>query len=95
MFWDKVAWVYDTFADVINRKANKKICAIVEAQITPADEVLECAANLSGLRAYVGIFSGEDAELLKGRSFFDARKKNLRLIRILTKGSWRGIIICE
>ncbi|GEM_PF-3214185 len=25
MFWDKVAWVYDTFADVINRKANKKI----------------------------------------------------------------------
>lgn len=45
MFWDKVAWVYDIFADVINRKANKKMCAVVEAQITPADEVLECACG--------------------------------------------------
>lgn len=45
MFWDKVAWVYDIFADVINRKANKKMCAVVEEQITPADEVLECACG--------------------------------------------------
>lgn len=45
MFWDKVAWVYDIFADVINRKANMKMCAVVEAQITPADEVLECACG--------------------------------------------------
>ena len=95
MFWDRVAWVYDVFANGINRRANRAMCAAVAAHIGPEDEVLECAANLSGLRAYVGIFSGEGAELLKGRSFFDARKKNLRLIRILTKGSWRGIIICE
>ena len=23
MFWDNVAWVYDIFANVINRKANR------------------------------------------------------------------------
>ena len=27
MFWDKVACVYDIFADIINRGANKKLCA--------------------------------------------------------------------
>ena len=25
MFWDKVAWIYDVFANVINRKANKAL----------------------------------------------------------------------
>ena len=45
MFWDKVACVYDIFADVINRGANKKLCAAVEQLITPSDEVLECACG--------------------------------------------------
>ena len=26
MFWDNIAWVYDIFADGINRKANRKLC---------------------------------------------------------------------
>ena len=98
MFWDKVAWVYDTFADVINRKANKKIRKFVPSWRHKSLLQTRCwnvPRICRGLQAYVGIFSGEGAELLKGRSFFDARKKNLRLIRILTKGSWRGIIICE
>lgn len=29
MFWDNVALVYDIFANVFNRKANKKLCDTV------------------------------------------------------------------
>ena len=45
MFWDNVAWVYDIFANGINRKANKALCATVEKLIGPADDVLECACG--------------------------------------------------
>ena len=45
MFWDKVAWIYDMFANVINRKANKALCAAVAELIRPTDEVLECACG--------------------------------------------------
>ena len=45
MFWDNVAWVYDIFANVINRKANRALCAAVAALIRPEDEVLECACG--------------------------------------------------
>ena len=45
MFWDKVACVYDIFANVINRKANKMLCAEVEKLILPHNEVLECACG--------------------------------------------------
>ena len=45
MFWDRVAWVYDIFADVINRKANQTLCMTVEQWIRPSDEVLECACG--------------------------------------------------
>ena len=45
MFWDNVAWIYDVFANVINRKANKALCAAVEKLILPSDEVLECACG--------------------------------------------------
>ena len=41
MFWDKVACVYDVFANVINRKANRTLCETVAALIRPADTVLE------------------------------------------------------
>ena len=54
MFWDKVAWVYDIFANGINRKANKALCAAVAQLILPGDEVLECACGtglLSGVMA--------------------------------------------
>ena len=34
MFWDKVAWIYDVFANVINRKANKALCAAVAASVS-------------------------------------------------------------
>lgn len=45
MFWDNVAWVYDIFANVINRKTNRQLCATVEQFISPTDEVLECACG--------------------------------------------------
>ena len=43
MFWDNVAWVYDIFANFINRKANRALCEAVAQLIGPDDEVLECA----------------------------------------------------
>lgn len=54
MFWDNVAWVYDVFANVINRKTNRALCAAVEGLIAPEDEVLECACGtglLTGVMA--------------------------------------------
>ena len=45
MFWDRVAWVYDVFANGINRRANRAMCAAVAAHIRPEDEVLECACG--------------------------------------------------
>ena len=39
MFWDRVAWVYDVFANGINRRANRAMCAAVAAHIGPEDEV--------------------------------------------------------
>ncbi len=45
MFWDNVAWVYDVFANVVNRRANRALCQTVEALIFPADKVLECACG--------------------------------------------------
>ena len=54
MFWDNVAGVYDIFANVINKKTHKKLCAVVGEHILPTDEVLECACGtglLSGVIA--------------------------------------------
>ena len=45
MFWDRVAWVYDIFANGINRKANRALCAAVGQEIAPGDRVLECACG--------------------------------------------------
>ena len=45
MFWDNVARVYDVFANGINRKANRALCAAVAKEISPSDEVLECACG--------------------------------------------------
>lgn len=45
MFWDNVACVYDIFANIINRKANKTLCVEVEKLISSSDDVLECACG--------------------------------------------------
>ena len=54
MFWDNVAWVYDLFANGINRKANRALCEAVAQMIQSEDEALECACGtglLSGVIA--------------------------------------------
>ena len=54
MFWDHVAGVYDIFANIINRKTHKGLCARVAEEISATDEVLECACGtglLSGVIA--------------------------------------------
>ncbi|MBP3871894.1 MAG: methyltransferase domain-containing protein [Faecalicoccus sp.] len=45
MFWDKVAVVYDLFADIYNGKVNRVMCRIVSKQIHSDDCVLECACG--------------------------------------------------
>ena len=45
MFWDKIACVYDIFANIINRKTNIKLCNVVEGEISSTDDVLECACG--------------------------------------------------
>lgn len=45
MLWDNVACVYDIFANIINRKANKALCVEVEKLISSSDDVLECACG--------------------------------------------------
>lgn len=61
MFWDNVAWVYDIYANVINRKTNRALCAAVEALIAPTDEVLECACG-TGLLS--GVIAGKCRHLV-------------------------------
>ena len=58
MFWDNVAWLYDIFADGINREANRALCAAVGELISPADDVLECACG-------TGLLSGVIADKCK------------------------------
>lgn len=71
MFWDNVAWVYDVFANVINRKANKKLCAVVEGLIFPGDRVLECACG-------TGLLTGVIAPRCKSLVATDFSEKMLK-----------------
>lgn len=48
-----MALVYDIFANVFNRKANKKLCDTVTALIRPTDEVLGCACGTGLLTAAI------------------------------------------
>ncbi|MDO4792928.1 MAG: class I SAM-dependent methyltransferase [Filifactor alocis] len=45
MFWDKVAGIYDVFADLYNAKAHERLCRQVEEMISEEDEILECACG--------------------------------------------------
>ena len=71
MFWDKVAWVYDVFANVINRKANKALCAAVAELIRPTDEVLECACG-------TGLLTGVMAPRCRALTATDFSKEMLK-----------------
>ena len=74
MFWDNVAWVYDIFADGINRKANRKLCKVVARMISPTDDVLECACG-------TGLLSGVIAKRCKSLTATDFSAKMLARTR--------------
>lgn len=74
MFWDNVAWVYDIFANVINRKANRALCAAVAALIRPEDKVLECACG-------TGLLSGVIAGRCRSLVATDFSENMLRYLR--------------
>ena len=74
MFWDSIAWVYDIFADGINRKANRKLCKVVAGLISPTDDVLECACG-------TGLLSGVIAKRCKSLTATDFSAKMLARTR--------------
>lgn len=45
MFWDKVAFVYDLFANIYNKKVHLELQQHIERMICPSDVVLECACG--------------------------------------------------
>lgn len=71
MFWDRVAWIYDLFANVMNRKANQALCMAVETLISPSDEVLECACG-------TGLLTGVIAPRCKSLLATDFSEKMLK-----------------
>lgn len=48
MFWDRVAFIYDIFANVINAKTHRSLCGVVADEIEEDDDVLECACGTGG-----------------------------------------------
>lgn len=74
MFWDRVAGVYDIFANVINRKANRELCTVVESFLLPEDEVLECACG-------TGLLSGVIAGKCRSLTATDFSEKMLQRAR--------------
>lgn len=74
MFWDNVAGVYDIFANIINRKANRALCAAVADVIEPGSTVLECACG-------TGLLSGVIAAQCSSLTATDFSEKMLRRAR--------------
>lgn len=74
MFWDKVAGVYDIFANVINRKTHRELRAKVADEISETDTVLECACG-------TGLLSGVIAEKCKSLIATDFSVKMLKIAR--------------
>ena len=74
MFWDRVAWVYDLFANHINRRANEALCAAVAEELRPEDEVLECACG-------TGLLSGVISERCRSLVATDLSENMLKVAR--------------
>ena len=53
MFWDKVAWVYDLFADIYNGKTHRELCREVAELVSTTDDVLECACGTGMLTVHI------------------------------------------
>lgn len=55
MFWDKIAVVYDLFANFYNKRAHKKLCKKISSLIHSKDEVLECACGTGMLSICIAL----------------------------------------
>ena len=53
MFWDKVAWAYDLFADIYNGKTHRELCREVAGLVSTTDDVLECACGTGMLTVHI------------------------------------------
>ena len=53
MFWDKVAWAYDLFADIYNGKTHRELCREVAGIVSTTDDVLECACGTGMLTVHI------------------------------------------
>lgn len=62
-----MALVYDIFANVFNRKANKKLCDTVTALIRPTDEVLGCACGTGLLTGVIATSAEAGYPLCEGK----------------------------
>jgi len=84
VFWDRVAGVYDVFANVINRKTHQKLKEIVSDLIEPDDTVLECACGTGLLSAVIA----EKCRKLTATDFSEKMlkkaEKNCRAFRNIT-----------
>lgn len=74
MFWDRVAWVYDVFANLINKKVHDALCREVASRIKASDDVLECACG-------TGLLSGAIAAQCRHLVATDFSEKMLRRAR--------------
>ena len=45
MFWDRVAGVYDLFANIYNAKTHRQLKKEIAQRISATDDVLECACG--------------------------------------------------
>ncbi|MDO4377955.1 MAG: class I SAM-dependent methyltransferase [Erysipelotrichia bacterium] len=84
MFWDNIAWIYDVFANIINRKANHALCIAVEGLISSNDDVLECACGTGLLTGVIAprckslIATDFSAKMLKRTEKKYGKYKNVR-----------------
>ena len=53
MFWDRVAGVYDLFANFYNARTHRVLCQEVASLVSPDDEVLECACGTGMLTRHI------------------------------------------
>jgi ubiquinone/menaquinone biosynthesis C-methylase UbiE len=53
MFWDRVAGVYDLFANFYNAGTHKVLCQEVASLVSSDDEVLECACGTGMLTRHI------------------------------------------
>ena len=53
MFWDRVAWAYDLFANIYNGKTHRELCRVVAGLLFTTDDVLECACGTGMLTVHI------------------------------------------